>query len=93
MTEPQRWEIEGGAMGAHGPYVPRAMRVKVVDAVWADARIKELEEALVEALSYVPTYFIEKHDMRAPLSDDARGCASIPTNIEAETKENVGGED
>jgi hypothetical protein len=36
-------------------------------AVAAEQRVRELREALDEALAYVPRYFIEKHDMRAPL--------------------------
>jgi len=41
-----------------------AMRAR---AVAAEAERDALREALEDALAYVPDYFIEKHDMRAPL--------------------------
>jgi hypothetical protein len=43
----------------------------------AGMECEELLDALEESLSYVSEYFVEKHDMLAPLRKHGRSLASL----------------
>jgi hypothetical protein len=77
MADDRKWllgewlngERVGEVMVMDGPC--QAIPVVVVPearALAAEGERDALREGLVEALAYVPEYFIERHDMRAPLA-------------------------